>query len=309
MIRLFNINDHIIDTSKLTGLHDKIVDEFEQKIADFVGAKYACGVSSATNAIFLALLNKEINVEVPSIIPPVVCNAILTSGNTVSFRDDIGWVGDSYTLHDFGDYKIVDSAQKIVENQYKQECNPEDLMLFSFYPTKPIGSFDGGLIVSDDKEKIEWFKILTKNGMEFYHQSWKRRAVVPGFKMYLNAIQAYIANENYKKLSEKYQSLSQVRTIYNEAFGLSNDSYHLYRLNVENRDKFLEKAKKAEIEIGIHYSAIHLDPVYCKGDISLPKSERESTTTISLPFNECLADEQIEKIINLVNEHGHFKNT
>lgn len=290
-------------------MHDSIVDEFEQEMANFVGAKYACGVSSATNAIFLALLNKEIDVEVPSIIPPVVCNAILTSGNTVSFRDDISWVGDSYVLHDFGDYKIVDSAQKIERNQYKQECNQQDLMLFSFYPTKPIGSFDGGLIVSDDKEKIEWFKILTKNGMEFYHQSWKRRAVVPGFKMYLNAIQAYIANENYKKLSDKYQALASVRYKYNQAFDLNNSSNHLYRLNIEDRDKFLEKAKKAEVEIGIHYSAIHLDNVYCKDNIVLPKSERESSTTISLPFNECLVDTQIEKVINLVNEHGHFKNT
>tara|TARA_R110002124_G_scaffold244891_1_gene409993 strand:- start:922 stop:1851 length:930 start_codon:yes stop_codon:yes gene_type:complete len=308
LIKLFNINDHIIDTSKLTGLHDSIVGEFEQEIANFVGAKYACGVSSATNAIFLTLLNKEVDVEVPSIIPPVVCNAILTSGNTVSFRDDIDWVGDSYILHDFGDYKIVDSAQKIEHNQYKQECNPQDLMLFSFYPTKPIGSFDGGLIVSDDKEKIEWLKILTKNGMEFCHQSWKRRAIVPGFKMYLNAIQAYIASENYKKLSEKYQALSWVRHKYNQAFDLNNSSNHLYRVNIEDRAGFLEKAKKEKIEIGIHYSAVHLNNVYCRENLILPKSEIESLTTISLPFNECLVDKQIEKVINLVNEHGHFKN-
>ena len=309
MIRLFNINDYVIDTGLLSGLHDEIVDEFEQKIADFVGAKYACGVSSATNAIFLSLLNKNATVEVPSIIPPVVCNAILTSHNKVIFRDDVAWVGDSYTLHDFGDYKIVDSAQKIIENQYKLECNPQDLMIFSFYPTKPIGSFDGGLIVSDDKEKIDWFKILTKNGMEFYHQSWRRKAVVPGFKMYLNAIQAYIANENYKKLPEKYEILSRIRNKYNAELGLNNMSFHLYRLNVENRKEFLEKAKEKEIEIGIHYSAIHRDPIYCEDDIRLEKSEIESETTISIPFNEKMSYEEIDKVIRLINEHGHFKNT
>ena len=309
MIRLFNINDYVIDTGALTGLHDHIVDEFEQQIADFVGAKYACGVSSATNAIFLALQNKDITVEVPSIIPPVVCNAILTSGNHVAFRDDVDWVGDSYVLHNFGDYKLVDSAQKIVENQFKLECDPQDLMIFSFYPTKPIGSFDGALIVSDDKKKIEWFKILTKNGMEFYHQSWKRKAVVPGFKMYLNAIQAYIGNENYKKLESKYERLTEVRNKYNSAFNLKNDSCHLYRLNVENRKEFLEKAKEAGIEIGIHYSAIHLDPIYCKDILSLPKSEVESETTISLPFNECLSEENIHKVVELVRSHGYFKNT
>ena len=32
--------------------------KLEKEIADYVGAKYACSVNSATNAIFLSLLNK-----------------------------------------------------------------------------------------------------------------------------------------------------------------------------------------------------------------------------------------------------------
>ena len=44
---------------------------------------------------------------VPSMIPPVVCNAILTSGNKLDFNDDVVWVGDSYVLHQFDDYKII----------------------------------------------------------------------------------------------------------------------------------------------------------------------------------------------------------
>ena len=309
MISLFNINDYIIDTSRFSGLHDKIVDEFEQKIADFVGAKYACGVSSATNAIFLAFLDKHTTVSVPSVVPPVVCNAIITAGNKIAFRDDVAWVGDSYILCDFSDYKIIDSAQKIVENQFKHEADPEDLMIFSFYPTKPIGSFDGGLIVSDDKRKIEWFKLLTKNGMEFYHQSWKRRAIVPGYKMYLNAIQAYIANENYKKLPEKYDALTKVRNVYNTALNLDNTSFHLYRLNVENRESFLNKAQEQEIEIGIHYASLHNHEIYGHHHMSLPKSDIESNTTISIPFNEGLSETDMDKVIKLVKEHGHFKNS
>ena len=64
--------------------------------------------------------------------PPVVANAILTSGNKINFIDDVDWVGNSYTLHQFDDYKIVDSAQKLERNQFQNECNPEDLMIFSF---------------------------------------------------------------------------------------------------------------------------------------------------------------------------------
>ena len=54
MIQLFNINTHIIDTSEFSNLlHDDVVIELENKFASYVGAKYACSVNSATNAIFL----------------------------------------------------------------------------------------------------------------------------------------------------------------------------------------------------------------------------------------------------------------
>ena len=60
MIQLFNINNHIIDTSKFSNLlHDEVVIEFEKKIAEYVGAKFACAVNSATNAIFLIFKMEE----------------------------------------------------------------------------------------------------------------------------------------------------------------------------------------------------------------------------------------------------------
>ena len=85
MIQLFNINNHIIDTSKFSNLlHDEVVVEFENKVANYVGAKYACAVNSATSAIFLCCTKGKFlaprTIKIPSMIPPVVANAILTSG-------------------------------------------------------------------------------------------------------------------------------------------------------------------------------------------------------------------------------------
>jgi dTDP-4-amino-4,6-dideoxygalactose transaminase len=156
MIQLFNINTHKIDTSEFSNLlHDDVVIKFERVIAEYVGAKYACSVNSATSAIFLSLLNKNVTIDLPSMIPPVVANAIITSGNKINFIDDVDWVGHSYILHQFDDYKVVDSAQKLEKNQFKKECNPQDLMIFSFYPTKPLGRLDGGMVVTDDYEKYK----------------------------------------------------------------------------------------------------------------------------------------------------------
>lgn len=305
MINLFNIPNHKIDTSIFSNiLHDKIVNELEDRIAKYVGAKYACGINSATNAIFLMFLAKGTTVKIPSLIPPVVPNAIITSGNKIKFIDNVDWVGDSYVLHDFGDYKIIDSAQKIEKNQFIKEANNNDLMFFSFYPTKPIGSCDGGMIVSNDKNKIDWFKEAVMNGMTFSINNWERKIKFPGYKMYLNSIQAYIANKNFDLLESKKNRLLEIRNRYNQEFGLNNHSEHLYRIEVYNRDELLLKLKDVGIMTGIHYDALHLNAVYTTKTPSLPLSFKSSKRTISIPFQEKLNDSQIDKIISEVKKHA-----
>ena len=64
MIELFNIPSYIIDTSKFSNLlHDEIVQEFECRFAEYIGAKYACSANSASSLLFLSLIkyNETIN--------------------------------------------------------------------------------------------------------------------------------------------------------------------------------------------------------------------------------------------------------
>ena len=304
MINLFNINNHIIDTNSYSNmLHDNIVTEFEQTIADYVGAKYSVTFNSATSAIFLIMSQyKNVVVKVPSIIPPVVLNAIITSGNDYEFIDNINWVGDSYLLHDFGEYKIIDSAQKLEKNQFKNECNPEDLMVFSFYPTKPIGSCDGGMVVSDDLNKILKLKEMALNGMSFSENNWERKIKFPGYKMYMNSIQCDIALKNFKKYEYKLSKLSELRKIYNQELNYNNTSNHLYRISVDNRDEFISFMKDNKVLCGVHYESLHNHQVYLKENSNCPKSEIESLRTVSIPFHEELTNYEITHIINLIKE-------
>jgi dTDP-4-amino-4,6-dideoxygalactose transaminase len=300
MIQLFNIPQYKIDTSNFSNLlHDKVVVDFEKKFADYVGAKYSVGVNSATSGIFLMLLNvSNKNVRVPSIIPPVVPNAVLHAGCNVEFYDDIDWVGNSYLLHETDKYKIIDSAQKVEQNQFKKEANPNDLMIFSFYPTKPIGSSDGGIIVSDDYDKIEYIRELTMNGMTYADNNWERVQKSIGYKMYLNSIQAYICNENFKKLEIKNKKIQEIRDLYNNSFNLKNTSNHLYRIRVEDNKRFISDAKENGIVCGIHYEAAHLNPVFNSTNLKLEKSEIEAKRTVSIPLHENLSKEDVDKIIN-----------
>ena len=235
MITLFHVPTHQINTAQFSSvLHDDIVLEFENKFKEYVGALHACSINSATNAIFLSLLNANETIRVSSIIPPVVLNAIIQSGNLIEFTDNVKWVGGSYTLHQFNDYKIIDSAQKVEQNQFKKEANPQDLMIFSFYPTKPISSCDGGIIVSNDKNKIDWLKTAVRNGTSHHEESWSREVKFAGWKMYMNSIQAFIALNNLKNFNKKASRLDEIRNEYNTQLGLNNQSGHLYRVSVDN---------------------------------------------------------------------------
>lgn len=305
MIKLFKINHHIVDTSQFDPLlNDGVVEEFEQKIADFVGAKYACSFHSATMAIMLSLLEEErTTITVPSILPPVVANAILCSGHKINFRDDVDWVGHSYILHRFSDYKIIDSAQQIYQGQYTQEANDDDLIIYSFYPTKPVGGYDGGLIVSNNKNKIDRLRILSRNGMSLEENSWERKVILPGWKMYMNSIQAYIATKNFEKLEEKTGRFEEIKLYYNQELGLRNTSNHLYRIRVRDNQDFIQEMKEKGIQCGVHYKALH-NMEYCKiPGISLPKSDLEEKTTASIPYNEALTDEEIERVVKEVKPH------
>lgn len=302
MINLFHINSHIIDTSKYSNLlHDVVVTEFEDSIKDYVGAKYSVSFNSATSAIFLSLLGKGVVLNVPSMVPPVVLNAIVTSGNKYTFNDNTDWVGDSYTLHDFGNYKIVDSAQKLERNQFKLECNDGDLMVFSFYPTKPVGSSDGGMIVSNDFSKITLLREMALNGMTYSHNNWERKIRFPGYKMYLNSIQAEIGLNNFKLYEEKLKALNIVRGMYNYGLKYNNTSNHLYRIEVDNRENFIEYMKTNGIRCGVHYEAAHLNPVYALDNTKCPISEEKSLKTVSIPFHEKLTEEEINFIISKIN--------
>tara|TARA_R110002110_G_scaffold4236_1_gene21931 strand:+ start:1139 stop:2053 length:915 start_codon:yes stop_codon:yes gene_type:complete len=301
MIRLFNINDYQINTSELGNiLHGEIVEEFEQAFAEYVGAKYACFANSASSLIYLSLKGLNTTVKIPSIAPPVIPNVIVSSGNKMEFYDDIDWVGGIYELHP----GIWDSAQMVDKNQYAKIATGADVMIFSFYPTKPVGGCDGGMIVSDSKYVIDRYKTMVLNGTKPSKNAWDREQVMLGYKMHGNSIQARMAYENLKKLDKKNNTLDQIRLAFNESLGYNNKSRHLYRIRVKDNSKFIEEMKKVGIQCGIHYKAFHKH--YLVKNIvkyrDMPKSDLEEKQTVSIPFHEKLSSNNVEYIIDNIRK-------
>lgn len=296
MINLFNINNYTIDTSKFNNLlHDDVVQEFECAFAEYIGAKYACSANSASSLLFLSLLKYNTTIQIPSTIPPVVPNVVINTGNRIRFYNDINWVGSAYHLHE----NIFDSAQEVSKNQYEDYANDNALVIFSFYPTKPVGGCDGGMIVSNNKDAIGWYRMMVLNGMNHSNNNWDRKQIAAGYKMHGNSIQAHVAYENLKKLDHKNNRLDEICGHYNDKLGYNNTSRHLYRIRVSDNAKFIDMMKKEGIVCGVHYRHCHNKSFYGCTD-PLPISERESKQTVSLPFHEKLSKNDINKVITNV---------
>lgn len=282
-------------------LHGNIVRTFEKEFAEYVGAEYACSFNSATNAIQILLETRQEKVILlPSMLPLVVGNAVLLSGHGIQFVDNTAWVGHSYRLTE----NIVDSAQKVERNQFLNSPNTL-AMVFSFYPTKPVGGCDGGMIVSNDKNFIEYLRKMSMNGCSNQVNSWGRKQEYIGYKAYMNSIQAEIALGSLRKLDEKKQKLAEVRSQYNSILNLNNTSDHLYRVNVFNNDYIVGLAADHGVCLGIHYQALHKTKVF-KQDVLLPNTETEELTIVSLPFHEQLTKTEIEYVCNFIKENNRI---
>ena len=90
---------------------------------------------------------------------------------------------------------------------------------------------------------------------------------------------------------------------YNKEFGYNNSSSHLYRIEVLDNQKFINKMEKLGIICGIHYNALHLNNVYAQyNEFNCPKSEKLQKRTVSLPMNEKFSFLELEYIIDKVKE-------
>jgi dTDP-4-amino-4,6-dideoxygalactose transaminase len=167
------------------------------------------------------------------------------------------------------------------------------------------------MVVTNDKHVARMLRLYSMNGLTEANNNWDRGSVDIGHKMYMNAIQAYVAQRNLEILDRKQNILTDIMNEYNSAFKLSNTSHHLYRINLKgiNQKKFIAKAAENGITAGIHYTPAHLKGVYEKHMNWFNSAERDICTymgssTVSIPFNEKLTDAEVKKIIAFVHENA-----
>lgn len=142
----------------------KIVKMFEEEVAEYTGAPYAVSVDSCTNALFLCLkyLNAE-EVIVPRKTYLSVPQSVLHAGAKLKFSNE-NWQG----IYQLKPYPIWDSAKRFTSGMYI----PGTHMCLSFHIKKHIKIGKGGMILTDNKEAVEWFKKARYEGRseKFYKE-------------------------------------------------------------------------------------------------------------------------------------------
>jgi dTDP-4-amino-4,6-dideoxygalactose transaminase len=155
----------------------KITDEFEQKLAEYTGAKYAVTLDNASNAIFLALYYENYvtgkvetdTITIPSRTYPSVPCEIIHAGLKVKFEKVEGkTITGAYQLKGSN---VWDSALRFTSDMYIKDTH----MCISFTgPYKHFKLSKGGAILTDNHEAYLWFKRARYSGRRecSYHDDY-----------------------------------------------------------------------------------------------------------------------------------------
>jgi dTDP-4-amino-4,6-dideoxygalactose transaminase len=161
----------------------KVVQMFEEEIANYCGSKYAVAVDSCSNALFLSCLYHKVQkVIIPQKTYLSVPQSIINAGGSVVLKD-LEWSGNYY----LEPYSIIDSALRFTSNMYI----PETLMCLSFHFKKHLPIGKGGAILTDDIAAYEWLKKMRYEGRS-ETSYWYDEIKFVGWNMYMTPSEAAI---------------------------------------------------------------------------------------------------------------------
>ncbi len=130
----------------------KIVEMFEEEVAEYTGAPFAVAVDSCTNALFLTCKYLKVDkVYLPKETYLSVPQSIIHAGGTPVF-EDVDW--EQIGTYQLRPYPIWDSAKRLTSNMYMDET----YMCLSFHVKKQLPIGKGGMILTDNYEAVEWLR-------------------------------------------------------------------------------------------------------------------------------------------------------
>ena len=183
---------------------------------------------------------------------------------------------------------------------------------FSFYPGKILGAFgDAGGIVTQDEALADRARRLADHGRTDHYLHERS-----GFNYRMAGIQAAVLDVKLKHLEGWLETRREKARLYGDLLSENVASvpleaegcrhvYTYYVIRTPFRKAIQEKLAASEIATGVHYpTPLHLQPAFSDRGNSrgqFPVTEAASEQILSLPLFAELADQDIERICDLVN--------
>ena len=185
---------------------------------------------------------------------------------------------------------------------------------FSFYPGKNLGAYgEAGAVLTNDRNLYLKMQKIKDHGSakKYYHD-------MVGHNFRMSAIQAAVLSVKLRYLPDWTLTRRNAAAAYrSQLAGLENiilptesdDSYHVYHLfvvQVSDRDSFMQYLRDKGIHCGIHYPIpCHLQKAYEGLGYAVgafPHAEHLADRVVSLPMSEQLDEEQIRYVTDTVKE-------
>lgn len=183
---------------------------------------------------------------------------------------------------------------------------------FSFYPGKNLGALgDAGAVTTNNKELADTVRLLGNYGSgERYKNIYK------GINSRLDEIQAAILRVKLRNTQSEILKRQAIAMQYIE--GIDNSKillpewkvteehvFHLFVVQIEDREEFKKYLSKEKIETISHYPiAVHDQKAYeFDFDVNLPITESIHKCVLSLPISPVMSSEDVARVIEAVNRY------
>ncbi len=251
----------------------KEVDQMESEFAQYLGAKYAIGVSSGTDALLLALMAIDIKPDDEVIMPTysffatagvvsrLNAKPVFTDVDPITFNMDPNDIEKRITpktkaiipVHLYGqsaemdsiiqiakkhNLRVIEDGAQAISTQYKDgKCvgTIGDIGCYSFFPSKNLGCFgDAGLVVTYDDELAYKLKIMRVHGMD---PKYYHKVIGGNFR--IDALQAAVLRVKLPHLDSWSEKRRTNANLYNKLFKENGLAEETGRIIFDENNKVL----------------------------------------------------------------------
>lgn len=335
------------------------VAEFERRFAEMVGTKHAIAVNSGSSALLVALQAAGVGRDDEVISPNMTFISTATScmylgGKPVLADIDL----DQYYNIKVDDIekRITPRTKAIVPVHYAgHTANMDEIMdiaerhglfvledaaeahlatyrggalsgalghaaIFSFTPSKPMTTGEGGMITTNDDEIAEKCRLIRNFGDPTRFQ-WDYL----GFNFRMPEVMGAIGMAQLDKLPETIRRRHAVAKAYTEAFADISDllyfpqsrhpsdiNFQLYttRLNLDaltiSRDEYIDLMMERGVSTRLYYPCLHRQKVFAglvkNDDAEYPDTVAYAASAVSLPISAVLTQEEQSLVIEATRD-------